>query len=611
MTHTLTVSPTPTSTKTPTSTPPHTQTGTDTHTPTNTRTETMTETPTISPTFTFTHTDTHTPTLSPTFTSTKTETHTPTLTNTPFMTSTPTATLTATPTKTTTFTPTQTFSPAFTITNTYTWTPSITPTFTFTYTPTFTPTSTYTTTPTYSYTPTVTNTYTFTLTPTSTATAVLGLVKNSSEHQASPLDIITYTLTYSNPGSSPVINPVLVDNLPPTSEMQYVASSASMGGTYNIANNTLNWTLATVAPGQVVNVTYQIQASLVSATAKTNILVNNAQLTYAGGTASATNSVTVTGSYVIHLAVYNSAGELMKDYPAFELNSSISNFTIVNGNITTDSQSVSILYDNLNVGTWDATTNSGDKVSNGTYIIKIDSTDPFGVTTSVSKDVSVLIGRNVLSATVFNEAGEAVKHFDQAELQALVAGSSSSLQASDYDVAQIRLANNVIQPDYSGATSGSKVLTITMGSGRTFTYNGIADNGAILMPGTYYIQFESQVQGQPDQEISLTFRVEGGANGIGGVVLAPNPIRVSQLTQIPYFIINTGAANVTATTVRIYTVAGELVKNNLTNDSGNPGVVHWDVAQENIASGTYLAVIELHSNNGVIGHKIMKVLVIR
>jgi hypothetical protein len=95
------------------------------------------------------------------------------------------------------------------------------------------------------------------------------------------------------------------------------------------------------------------------------------------------------------------------------------------------------------------------------------------------------------------------------------------------------------------------------------------------------------------------------------VVLAPNPIRVSQLTQIPYFIINTGAANVTATTVRIYTVAGELVKNNLTNDSGNPGVVHWDVAQENIASGTYLAVIELHSNNGVIGHKIMKVLVIR
>jgi hypothetical protein len=150
-----------------------------------------------------------------------------------------------------------------------------------------------------------------------------------------------------------------------------------------------------------------------------------------------------------------------------------------------------------------------------------------------------------------------------------------------------------------------------MGSGRDFTWNGEGDDGAILMPGTYYIQFESQVQGQPDQQISMTIRIEGGANGINGVVLAPNPIRVSQLTQIPYFIIGTGAANVTSTTVRIYTVAGELVKSGLTNDTGNPSVVHWDVVQGNIASGTYLAVIELNSPNGVIGHKILKVVVIR
>jgi hypothetical protein len=49
----------------------------------------------------------------------------------------------------------------------------------------------------------------------------------------------------------------------------------------------------------------------------------------------------------------------------------------------------------------------------------------------------------------------------------------------------------------------------------------------------------------------------------------------------------------------------------LTNDSGNPTVVHWDVVQNNIASGTYIAVIELNSSNGMIGRKILKAVVIR
>jgi uncharacterized repeat protein (TIGR01451 family) len=439
----------------------------------------------------------------------------------------------------------------------------------------------------------------------------LGLSKNSSEHQANPLDIITYSLVYSNPGSSPVVGATLTDNLPPSSQMQYVAGSASAGGNYNGSNNTLNWTLPPVPAGTAVTVTYQIQALLVAATAQSNSLVNTAKLTYPGGSVSATNTVTVQGSYVIHLAVYNESGELIKTYAAFELNTSISNFTIVNGNLTTDSQSVSILYNGVSVGIWDGTDSTDTKVSNGTYIIKIDSTDPFGVTTTVSKDVSVLIGRNVLTATIFNEAGEAVKHFSQADLQALVAGGSGVLQALDYDVAQIRLPSNVIEPDYSGSSSSNKVLTIVMGSGRTFTWNGEGDNGAILTPGTYYIQFQSQVQGQADQEISLMIRIEGGANGISGVVLAPNPIRVSQLTQIPYFNINLNAANISSTTVKIYTTAGELVKPMLTNDSGNPTVVHWDVVHNNIASGTYIAVIELNSSNGMIGRKILKAVVIR
>ena len=90
-----------------------------------------------------------------------------------------------------------------------------------------------------------------------------------------------------------------------------------MGGIYNSANNTLTWTMPTVAPGVSVTLTYQIQTLLVSATAQSNVLVNNAQLSYPGGPVMATNSVTVEGSYVIHLAIYNSAGELIKNYAVF------------------------------------------------------------------------------------------------------------------------------------------------------------------------------------------------------------------------------------------------------------------------------------------------------
>jgi len=540
-----------------------------------------------------TYTSTNTPSGTPTQTATYTTTYT--VTNTP--THTPTATKTNTPTVTATATDTPTV--------TFTWTPSITMTFTPTKTPTFTSTTTFT----FSYTPTPTVTYT--LTPTPTSTAVLGLSKNSSTHNAKPLDIITYSLVYSNPGTSPVMNATLTDNLPPTSQMQYVAGSASAGGVYN-PNNSLTWILPVVAPNAAVTLTYQIQALLVSATAHSNVLVNNAHLSYPGGLVSATNSVTITGSYVIHLAVYNEAGELIKDYPAFDLNVPISNFTVVNGTLTTDSQSVSVLYNNVSVGSWDGTSSSGDKVSNGTYFIKIDSTDPYGVTTTVSKNVQVLIGRNVMTATIYNEAGEAVKHFDQQTLQNLVAGNLSSLNASDYDVAQIRLPSNVISPDYSGSTASNKVLTIVMGSGRTFTWNGEGDSGAILTPGTYYIQFDSKVQGKPDEEISLVIRIEGGANGINGVVLAPNPIRISQLQQIPYFNITMNAMDIQSASVKIYTIAGELVTHSpLMNDPGNPTVVHWDVAQQTIASGTYIAVIDLYSSNGMIGRKFLKVVLIR
>jgi hypothetical protein len=136
-TPTSTATGTPNGTLTPTHTPTNTPTNTATVTATNTPTRTATNTPTA--TATRTNTPTNTPTLTPT--STPTRTATATATNTP--TSTATSSSTSTPTRTATSTPTSTFTPANTPTSTPSNTPTATVTATATRTNTPTPTPTF------------------------------------------------------------------------------------------------------------------------------------------------------------------------------------------------------------------------------------------------------------------------------------------------------------------------------------------------------------------------------------------------------------------------------------------------------------------------------------
>jgi len=436
----------------------------------------------------------------------------------------------------------------------------------------------------------------------------LSLVKTSSEKTASPLDKITYTLTYSNLGSSPVFNAVLTDNLPPTSQMTYLTGTASNGGVYNAATNTLTWTIASVAPGTSVSVTYQIQASLISANNKMTTLDNKACLSYATGSVCASNSVTVQGAYTIHLAVYNQAGELIETLAAFEVGSPMSDFTIQNGVITTDSQTAVLLYNGVVIGTWDATNGSGAKVTNGTYLIKLESTDPFGVTTTITKNVIVDISRSTLTVAIYNEAGEIVKTFTQVEIQNLLGGGvAGALLPADFNVGETKLSTTTLVVGYTAGANNS--LTITLGSGRSFTWDGVGDNGTFLTSGTYFLEVTSTQQNQPNQQIIMPVHVQNnGKDGINGIVLAPNPIYLSKTTQAK-FLLNPATGQLTSVSVRIYTVAGELIET-LANKPGVPTEVDWDMTLHYHASGTYLAVVEPSSSKGLMGRTILKVQII-
>lgn len=428
-------------------------------------------------------------------------------------------------------------------------------------------------------------------------------MKNASKNLAHPLDFVTYDLIYTNIGASPVVNAVLTDNMPVTSDATYSPGSASNGGVYNAASDTLVWTIPLLAPGASVTETYQMQMGLESSTVKSHVVPNNAVLNFPGGSATASTSVTVQGSYVINLSIYTSTGELVVNLADFQLNTAVSNFSLSNLVLQTQGQTTQIIYDNVVVGTWAGTNANGVPVSNGVYLVKINSTDPYGVTTTITKNVTVSFDPSELQIAVYNEAGERVKNFTEAELEQLT--GAVVFTSADYNVGEAKISSGFLAPSATGGPNST--LTITLGSGKSFAWDGKGDNGAYLTNGHYSMVVESQVPGGQPEQTTFSFIVQGAVN-LPGVVLAPNPVNSNQTSQAR-FLINLGTAQVDQVQVKIYTVAGELVQT-LASQPGTPSVVVWDFTQRRIASGAYIAVVELYSNGGMIGHETLTTVVL-
>lgn len=424
------------------------------------------------------------------------------------------------------------------------------------------------------------------------------------------MDTILYTLTYTNPSSVAVYNAILVDNLPPASGLSFISSSVTAtGGVYNATNNTVTWNIPVVPPNSTIYLTYQAKASLESASSHSNTLVNHAQLNYPNGVVVASNTVTVVGDYTVHFAVYNESGELVKDLATFQTENPVTDFTVVNGVITSDSMSASFFWNGLSLGTWDATGASGGKVTNGNYIVKIDNVDPYGVTTSYTHTVTVGITRSTLEIAIYNEAGEVVKHFTEAEIEGMLGGSGGALLPADFEVGNVTLSSSNLSPSYTNKGGPDQTVTVTLGSGRSFTWDGKGDNGNILTTGDYFLEVESNPQGAPSQKMILTLHVHDyNAHDLGSFVLAPNPVRLDQTTKAQ-FMLNFNGAQVSAVEIKVYTMAGELMRT-LSSAPGNPSMVMWDLSQETIASGAYFAVAELHGPNGIISRHVIQVMVL-
>ncbi len=91
-------------------------------------------------------------------------------------------------------------------------------------------------------------------TVTGASTPLLTLAKSVSPDSALPGHTITYTLAYANNGST-ATNVILTDVLP--SGVQYVANSGGANSMYDPNGNTVFWSLDTLAPGEMGQVTLQ------------------------------------------------------------------------------------------------------------------------------------------------------------------------------------------------------------------------------------------------------------------------------------------------------------------------------------------------------------------
>ncbi len=600
--NTATFTPTETLANSATNTPTNTATGTPTNTATATATNTLANTATNTPTNTATGTPTNTATATATNTLANTATDTATNTPTNSLTNTPTATATNTLANTATDTPT--YTPTSTTTNTATATPTSSPTNSRTATATFTATNsaTNTSTRTATLTPTNTSTTTPTLTPTYTATPTpptsVSMNKQVTATSAQSGNTLTYTLNLVVTGNS-AQNLVVNDPLP-ASETFVDFVSSPPGTATSSAGSLLTWTL----PSPLATGNYQLvyQAQLNNLLTSGSTITNNALLIYAeGAPVTASVSVLVTGQYSVKIGVYNEAGELVDTILTEQLSQPVENITLASSNAITSlngpNNAVTIYYDGMPLGSWNGTTSSGTLAANGAYYVKVDSLSSLG--SEVSTTQEVMVNRTLYTSTIliYNEAGEVVKH--------LYAYTDDPGQVG---VASVNLSSTVIEPGLAPSPGAPSQLTITLSNGTTMVWNGTSDDGSYVQSGQYLVEVHT-VDGSGGEttvikEVSVEDR--NTASGMGVVTAWPNVLNASKGSMTTTF--HTNSSLSLTLQVSIYTLAGELVQVN-SGDAGT-GLVSWDASH--VASGVYLAVVELTNPNGggLMGRQTLKLLVV-
>jgi hypothetical protein len=464
------------------------------------------------------------------------------------------------------------------VTSTYTASPS--PTFTATATPTRTPTPTFTASPTATYSASPTPSFT-----------------------ASPTPTFTFTVS---PLNTPTNTPTVTDTYSFTASPTY-SFTASPTQTFT-ASPTRSFT---ASPTQTF--TASPTRSFTASPTQTFTASPTATFTHSPTrtfTASPTNTVSPSCSstplpqpYQVSVAIYNSAGEKVKDLYNGAAAYDLTHLQV--GVAGPQASGAPVLVDLGGLGTsggdlvWNGSNQGGQWVANGVYYVKVTSLDPFGNATTVTESVNVIGVENQESVEIFNSAGEVVRKFD-------LSGVTSTVQNIVLNMPAGQSAVSASTDPVTGAVTGGVNLTLSLSNGASqpLFWDGMGSGGAPLQSGTYLLELVRTQPGQTSTIKTLSVTLLASKNGSALAVAAsakvgPNPVLKGGDVAVRY---QPNAQNWVV--ARLYNESGELVAQTL--DFGS-GTLNFGGG---LSAGVYMLDFEVRSGDLVVARRILKVAVI-
>jgi len=424
-------------------------------------------------------------------------------------------------------------------------------------------------------------------------------VSNTSPHSH---DVLVYNIGVHVPfGAASSVT--ITDTVPAQLDFVSVAPPVIPSGSVSIialptpaptsgTGTQLVWVFPSIAPGDY---TLSYSASVKALMKGGTVVLNEALLTYPliAAPKVAQASATVLGDYTVRINVYNEAGEIVKTILLTKFSEPIRDVTLESSNVLLSiNDKINIVYQGTVIGTWDGTNNNGEEVSNGKYYIKIDNLDPYGSIDSVSQLAMVARHLAHIKVNIYNESGEIIRHLDSMVADAVTITKSLTLSSS------------TISPSYQGGPNST--TNITLADGTILTWDGRNDQGQIVSSGQYFIEVRSNDGQGGDATITKQISVihQGLAVGSGLVTVYPNPLSERVNGSIINFAPNSSTP--VSLKIRVYTLAGELVQKDLQSNLGD-AVLTWDFTGKGVASGLYLAVIEVRDGLGGLQRQITKI----
>jgi flagellar hook assembly protein FlgD len=296
-------------------------------------------------------------------------------------------------------------------------------------------------------------------------------------------------------------------------------------------------------------------------------------------TANASSPVTVHGDVQVTVSIYNEAGEVVKTFPVKYLSNPVDDLELSPGSvITTVGGSVTMTWGGGRVlGTWDGTGGNGQLVANGSYFVKVDSVDPYGTTTSVTKPLTVNRRVVTLAITIYNDAGEVVRHLYQTQ------------PATDSAVTDVTLSTTVIHPGGDGKDGISPTVGIVLSNGVATVWDGTSDSGGNVQDGSYFIHLKVENASNGTVEITKPISVLDSRANTGNTGVWPNVV-TSDNPKVALHAAKLGSDQLIHAT--LFTIAGS--KAGQVEGLVGQNDVTWDLS--GYASGLYIVVMDTREN---------------